>query len=111
MEHRVVWRDKVFYSIRVAKSVICGVIRVVLRTVLNAFSCALIVVCALAPPVLGETQEEEALSVTRDRDRTVYTIGETKQEEDPDKERAWEMLKDIRIWTRENDGKGTNTGR
>ena len=83
-----------------------------LRTMLNTFSCALIIVCVLALPVLGETkEEEEALSVTRDKDKTVYTIGGSKQEEDPDKARAWEMLKDINIWTRENDGKGPNTGR
>jgi len=80
------------------------------RTMLTTFSCALIM-CTLALPVRGETQEEEALTVTRDKDKTVYTIGGTKQEEDPDKERAWEMLKDIRIRTRENDGKGPNTGR
>jgi hypothetical protein len=86
-------------------------VRAVLRIVFTTFSRALIIVCALVLPVLGETREEEALSVTRDKDKTVYTIGGTKQEEDPDKERAWEMLKDIRIWTRENDGKGPNTGR
>ena len=82
-----------------------------LRIVLAIVSCVLIIVCSLVLPVSGETQEEEALSVTRDKDKTVYTIGGTKQEEDPDKERAWEMLKDLRIWTRENDGKGPNTGR
>jgi hypothetical protein len=82
-----------------------------LRIILTTFSCALIIVCAFVLPVFGETQEEEALSVTRDKEKTVYTIGGTKQGEDPDKERAWEMLKDIRIWTRENDGKGPNTGR
>ena len=59
-----------------------------LRTMLNTFSCALIMVCVLALPVLGETKEEEALSVTRDKDKTVYTIGGSKQEEDPDKEQG-----------------------
>ena len=77
----------------------------------KAFLCALIIICVSACPLFGESQEDETLSVTRDKEKTVYTTGGTKQGEDSDKEKAWEMLKDINIWTRERDGKGPNTGR
>ena len=59
----------------------------------------------------GASSEEEAVTVTRDKEKTVYTIGSGKQQEDPDKEKAWEMLRDLNIWTRENDGKRPDTGR
>ncbi len=77
----------------------------------TTFWCVLIILCAVVSPVFGESQEEETLSVTRDKEKTVYTIGGTTQKEDPDKEKAWEMLKDLNIWTGERDGKGPNTGR
>jgi len=62
-------------------------------------------------PVCAASSEDETVTVTRDKEKTVYTIGPGKEQEDPEREKAWEMLKDINIWTRENDGKGPNTGR
>lgn len=77
----------------------------------TTFWYVLIILCAVVCPVFAESQEDETLSVTRDKEKTVYTTGGTNQGEDPDKEKAWEMLKDMNIWTRERDGKGPNTGR
>jgi hypothetical protein len=62
-------------------------------------------------PLSAASSDDETITVTRDKDKTVYTIGSGKQQEDPEKEKAWEMLKDLNIWTRENDGKRPDTGR
>lgn len=62
-------------------------------------------------PLCAASSEDETVTVTRDKEKTVYTIGSGKEQVDPEREKAWEMLKDTNIWTRDNDGKRPNTGR
>jgi hypothetical protein len=50
--------------------------------------------------VPGSASAQARLEVTREKDKTVYTIGsgpQAAQEEALEKERAWEMLKNMRI--------------
>lgn len=54
---------------------------------------------------------EEQLDIKKEKDRTVYTIGSSPEQKDEDKDKAWEMLKNIRIDTRGEDGKGPDTRR
>ncbi len=49
-------------------------------------------------PSSAETREE--MTVVRDKEKTVYTIGsngENKKEEEKDREKSWEMLKNMNI--------------
>ena len=62
-------------------------------------------------PLCAASSDEETITVTRDKDKTVYTIGSGKEQEDPEREKAWEMLKDINIWTRDKNGKRPDPGR
>jgi len=57
-------------------------------------------------------RSEDEISATHEKDKTVYTIGgATQKNNDPDRELAWDPLKDIQIEMRETDGKRSNTGR
>lgn len=60
---------------------------------------------------LTHARAEESLDIKKEKDRTVYTIGSSPEQKDEDKDKAWEMLKNIRIDTRGEDGKGPDTRR
>ena len=52
-------------------------------------------------PASSESGQEE-LNVTRDEEKTVYTIGSSqpdkKDQAAEDKENSWEMLKNMNLW-------------
>lgn len=60
---------------------------------------------------LTHARAEESLDIKKEKDRTVYTIGSSPEQKDEDKDKAWEMLKNILIDTRGEDGKGPDTRR
>ena len=59
---------------------------------------------------------KDALEVTRDKDKTTYSIGPSekrnseKTEEEKDKERAWDMLKNMNIIIDKRGQKGQKNG-
>jgi hypothetical protein len=58
---------------------------------------------------------KEAMEITKDEDKTTYTIGSSEEkkdgmtEEERDKERAWEMLKNMGVIINKQ-GQGTTQG-
>jgi len=60
---------------------------------------------------LTHARAEESLDIKKEEDRTVYTIGSSPEQKDEDKDKAWDMLKNILIDARGKDGKGPDTRR
>lgn len=72
-------------------------------------------VLLLVPLFLSEAIAESRMDITEDRDKTTYTIGSSqddkgkKSEYEKDKERSWDMLKNIVIDRRQSsDGQQNN---
>jgi hypothetical protein len=54
----------------------------------------------MALPLSGLAADDQ-ISVKRDQDKTVYTIGpdtQNRQEEEKERDKAWDMLKNMRIY-------------
>jgi len=71
----------------------------------------LLLVSGIHAAFLTHAHAEESLDIKKEKDSTVYTIGSSPEQKDEDKDKAWEMLKNIRIDTRGEDGKGPDTRR
>ena len=60
-------------------------------------------------PLFGD----EGLEVKKDKDKTTYSVGSSDEKKDEDKEKAWDMLKNMGIVIDERSslGKGQNSNR
>lgn len=71
---------------------------------LAAATVAVFLVCGAG---LLPLEAKETMEVVRDQERTTYVIGAKEEKPDEDKEKSWEMLKNMNIIIdrREHDGK------
>ena len=72
---------------------------IVLRSVLSVVSCVFVLMYGS----LSDAVEKDGLDITRDKDKTAYSIGSSenrkdgKTEEERDKEQAWGMLNHMNV--------------
>ncbi len=64
------------------------------------YLCIVSLVLFLLPGLTPLAFGEDELDIKKDKEKTVYTIGGSKddQKKDEDKENSWEMLKNVRPW-------------